>query len=80
MALALVSFTLELEGVPVEAFSIPISPLLAPQPLLKPSTAKFVLAYCKPDFAGEQELLFDNTPFVSDMGSITRNDAQKYLI
>jgi tRNA-specific 2-thiouridylase len=46
----------------------------------KALAAKFVLAYCKPDFAGEQELLFDNTPFVSDMGSITRNDAQKYLI
>ena len=46
----------------------------------KALAAKFVLAYCKPDFTGAQELLFDNTPFVSDMDGITRNDAQKYLI
>ena len=46
----------------------------------KALAAKFVLAYCKPDFTGEQELLFDNTPFVSDLGSTTRKDAQKYMI
>ncbi|MFZ3052410.1 MAG: argininosuccinate synthase domain-containing protein [Sulfuricurvum sp.] len=41
--------------------------------------AKFVLAYCKPDFTGEQTLDFGSVPLttVSDM---SRKDAQKYFI
>ncbi|MGZ5207469.1 MAG: argininosuccinate synthase domain-containing protein [Sulfuricurvum sp.] len=41
--------------------------------------AKLVLAYCKPDFSGEQTLDFEGIPLttVSDMN---RKDAQKYFI
>jgi tRNA-specific 2-thiouridylase len=41
--------------------------------------AKFVLAYCKPDFSGEQRLNFggESLTTVSDM---SRKDAQKYFI
>ncbi|HQS66996.1 MAG TPA: 7-cyano-7-deazaguanine synthase [Sulfuricurvum sp.] len=45
----------------------------------KTLAAKLVLAYCKPDFEGEQVLSFGNETIMSlcDLG---RNDAQKYFI
>lgn len=45
----------------------------------KTLAAKLVLAYCKPDFQGEQALSFGNETIMSlcDLG---RNDAQKYFI
>ncbi|MDP3301972.1 MAG: 7-cyano-7-deazaguanine synthase [Sulfuricurvum sp.] len=45
----------------------------------KTLAAKLVLAYCKPDFEGEQALTFGNETIrsICDLG---RNDAQKYFI
>jgi tRNA-specific 2-thiouridylase len=41
--------------------------------------AKFVLAYCKPDFVGEQVLDFGGTPLTT-VSDVSRKDAQKYMI
>lgn len=41
--------------------------------------AKLVLAYCKPDFAGEQTLDFGGTPLTT-VSDVSRKDAQKYFI
>lgn len=41
--------------------------------------AKLVLAYCKPDFSGEQVIDFGGIP-LKTLSDATRNDAQKYFI
>jgi tRNA-uridine 2-sulfurtransferase len=45
----------------------------------KALAAKLVLAYCKPDFEGEQTLTFGNEP-ITALCDLSRNDAQKYFI
>ncbi|MCL4432865.1 MAG: 7-cyano-7-deazaguanine synthase [Epsilonproteobacteria bacterium] len=45
----------------------------------KTLAAKLVLAYCKPDFEGEQALEFGQETILSTC-DLTRNDAQKYFI
>lgn len=45
----------------------------------KTLAAKLVLAYCKPDFEGEQALEFGKETILSTC-DLTRNDAQKYFI
>jgi tRNA-specific 2-thiouridylase len=41
--------------------------------------AKFVLAYCKPDFTGEQLLEFGDEA-IATVCDLSRNDASKYFI
>ncbi|HEX5711647.1 MAG TPA: ATP-binding protein [Sulfuricurvum sp.] len=45
----------------------------------KTLAAKFVLAYCKPDFSGEQVINFGGTPLTT-VSDVSRKDAQKYFI
>lgn len=76
-----------LEGIENEKYLHITTELFGPHSLIskdaseedKTLAAKFVLAYCKQNFSGEQTLNFGAFS-LSTINDLTRNDAQKYMI
>ncbi|MDD2828372.1 MAG: 7-cyano-7-deazaguanine synthase [Sulfuricurvum sp.] len=76
-----------LEGIENEKYTHITTDLFGPHSLIsknasdndKTLAAKLVLAYCKPNFSGEQVIDFGGET-LSTVSDLSRNDAQKYMI